>query len=430
MDITSPATGSALSRFRDKSRDEKLRLVAESAGLGEEDLAVLAGGDGGITFERADGMVENAIGTFALPLGVATNFRINGRDVLIPMVIEESSVIAAASNGAKTARAAGGFHASASEQYSIGQIQLLDVADAAAASKKIDAVASELLDIANSKSSTLPKQGRGAKQLTCKTVDAPSGSMLVVELLVDVGDAMGANVTNTMCESVAPRLAELSGGRVLLRILSNYSEQRMAIARAIFPRDAVGGPQVVQDIVAAYEFADNDVYRAVTHNKGVMNGVIAVANALGQDSRAIEAAANAYASKTGRYRPLTSWSVDDRGNLAGVLEMPLAVGIVGGIVKVHPVSRVCMRILGATTAGGLACIMASAGLAQNYAALRALVTDGIQKGHMRLHAKNLALAAGAKLDEIDDIVRDMISQGKVSVQGAKTMLDAKNRRAE
>ena len=421
------AAGSALPRFFEKSREERLRMVAEAAGLDDASLAVLTAGDGGMPFERADKMVENAIGTFSLPLGIATNFRINGRDVLIPMVIEEPSVIAAASKGAKAARASGGFEARAAEQYSLGQIQLLGVVDADAAVKRITAAAQEILDAANSCSRTLQEMGCGAKEIACKTVDAPT-PMLVAELLVDVGDAMGANIINTMCESVAPRLEELSGGRALLRILSNYSERRMVSARATFLQDAVGGQQVVQDMISAYEFADNDIYRAVTHNKGVLNGVIAVANAAGQDSRAIEAAANAYASRTGRYRPLTSWSADARGDLVGTLEMPLAVGVVGGIVGAHPVSRVCMQILGACTAGDLACIMASVGLAQNYAAMRALATDGIQKGHMRLHARNLALAAGAKPEEIDELVREMISGNKISAHGTRELLD-KSRRA-
>ncbi len=421
-DKTTTTGSSAIPGFFEKDRNERLKAVADMADLDDDVLGILSGSDGGIVFEQADRMVENAIGTFALPLGIATNFRINGSDTLVPMVIEEPSVIAAASKGAKTARILGGFEAGAAESYCTGQIQLLGVDDAVGAVGRITAAGQKILDLANSKSATLSKMGKGAKKITCRTIEAPSGPMLVAELLVDVGDAMGANVTNTMCEAVAPVLEEISGGRSLLKILSNYSTQRTAWARATFARDAVGGAQVVDDIILAYEFADNDVYRAVTHNKGVMNGVVAVANATGQDSRAVEAAANAYAARTGRYRSLTEWSRNQNGDLVGSLKLPLAVGVVGGVAGVHPAAKACIRILGARTAGGLACIMVSAGLAQNYSALRALATDGIQKGHMKLHARNLAVAAGARPDEVDRISQEMIVKGQVSMQGAKMLL--------
>ncbi len=413
---------SAIPKFFEKSRKERLDVIANFANLSNEELEILQNDNGGISFDKADKMVENVIGTFSLPLGIATNFKINGKDYLIPMVTEEPSVIAAASKGAKVARIKGGFIVSADESFSIGQIQMLDV-DIPSAILLIKNSTNEILQLANSKSNTLSKMNKGAKEISYKEVDTPSGKMLIVELLIDVGDAMGANVTNTMCEAVSPLIEKITGGRALLRILSNYSTKRMVKAKAVFEKEAVGGEQVVNDIVLAFEFADNDVYRAVTHNKGIMNGTIAVANAVGQDSRAIEAAANAYAAKSGQYRSLSKWSKDDEGNLVGILEMPLSVGIVGGIANVHPVAKVCTKILGVTSAQELACVMAATGLAQNYSAIRALTTEGIQKGHMRLHARNLAAAAGARLDQIDEIVRIMIEEKKISLDRAKELFE-------
>jgi len=413
---------SSISKFFEKSRKERLDVISSFSKLTDEDLSILQNQNGGITYDKADKMVENAIGTFSLPLGVATNFKINGKDYVVPMVIEEPSVIAAASKGAKVARIKGGFTVFADESYSIGQIQILDV-DVDFAIQKIISATDELLTIANSKSNSLPKMNKGAKEITCKTIDAPSGKMLIVELLIDVGDAMGANITNTMCEAVSPLIEKITGGRTLLRILSNYSTRRMVTAKAIFEKEAVGGESVVDNIILAYEFADNDVYRAVTHNKGIMNGTIAVANAVGQDSRAIEAAANAYAAQSGQYRSLSKWSKDDDGNLVGELKIPLSVGIVGGIANVHPIAKVCTKILGASSAQELACVMTATGLAQNYSAIRALSTEGIQKGHMRLHARNLAAAAGADSSQIDEIVKIMIEQKNISLVKAKEILE-------
>ena len=413
---------SSISKFFEKSRKERLDIVANFANLSHEELDILQSNNGGISYDEADKMVENAIGTFSLPLGIATNFKINGKDYIIPMVIEEPSVIAAASKGAKIARIKGGFEVTADESYSIGQIQVLDI-DIPSAIQKINNSSNEILQLANSKSNTLSKMGKGAKEISCKEVDTPSGKMLIVELLIDVGDAMGANITNTMCEAVSPLIEKISSGRTLLRILSNYSTRRIAKAKAVFEKEAVGGEKVVNDIILAFEFADNDVYRAVTHNKGILNGTIAVANAVGQDSRAIEAAANAYATKSGRYRSLSQWSKDNDGNLVGTLEIPLSVGIVGGIVNVHPIAKVCTKILGVSTAQELACVMIATGLAQNFSAIRALATEGIQKGHMRLHARNLAAAAGATSEQIDKIVQKMIEEKKISLDRAKELLE-------
>ncbi len=413
---------SSISKFFEKSRSERLDIIKNFADLSDEEIKILENPNGGISFEKADKMVENAIGTFSLPLGIATNFKINGKDYVIPMVIEEPSVIAAASKGAKVARILGGFEVEADESYSIGQIQMLDV-DNSDAIIKIKNSTDEILKLANSKSNTLSKMGKGAKEVSCKEIETPQGKMLIVELLIDVGDAMGANVTNTMCEGVSPFLEQITGGRSLLRILSNYSTRRMARAKAVFEKDAVGGEDVVDNIISAFQFADNDVFRAVTHNKGIMNGTIAVANATGQDSRAIEAAANAYAANSGRYRSLSKWSKDENGNLVGSLELPLSVGIVGGIANVHPTAKICNKILGVISAQELACIMTATGLAQNYSAIRALSTEGIQKGHMRLHARNLAAAAGAANEQIDKIVQKMIEEKNISLDKAKELVN-------
>jgi hydroxymethylglutaryl-CoA reductase len=409
-----------VSRFFEKDRKERIDIVAKFANLTEQEIHILEG-SGGISFEQADKMVENAIGTFSFPLGIATNFTINKKEYLIPMVIEEPSVIAAASKAAKIAKICGGFAMQNDESYSIGQIQVVNV-DVKSATQKILKSSKEILDLANSKSNTLSKIGKGAKEISCKEIKTDAGPMLIVELLIDVGDAMGANVTNTMCEGVAPLIEQITNGKVILRILSNYSTRRMVVGTATFEKEAVGGQETVDNIVLAYQFAAYDEYRAVTHNKGVMNGIIAVANATGQDTRAIEAAAHAYASKNGRYTSLTQWHKDSDGNLVGKIEIPMSVGIVGGIINVHPTAKICTKILGVQSASELACIIGAAGLAQNFSALRALASEGIQKGHMRLHARNIAAAAGATHDQIDTLVKKMTSEGNISINRAREIL--------
>ena len=387
---------SSIPKFFEKSHEEKLNIISNFSDLTDDEISHLKNATGGIDFEHANKMIENAISTFSLPLGIATNFKINNNDYLIPMVIEEPSVIAAASKAAKIAKIHGGFTAKVEGNISIGQIQIREKmgwGEQVDIKEKILAGSKEILELANSKSNTLTKLGKGAKEILCKEVlsnDRDNGSYMIVELMIDVGDAMGANVTNTMCEAVAPLIEKLTGKTTLLRILSNYSTKRMVTATATFDKDAVGGEQVVNDMISAFDFADNDVYRAVTHNKGVMNGTISVANATGQDSRAIEAAAHAYASHTGRYRSLTKWEKDNSGNLVGTFEIPLSVGIVGGVTKDHPIAKICTKILKLQNVQELACVMASTGLAQNFAAMRALVTEGIQKGHMKLHARKQA----------------------------------------
>ncbi len=408
------------SRFFEKNRKERLDIVSKFANLTQEERQILETA-GGIGFDQADKMVENAIGTFSFPLGIATNFVINKKEYLIPMVIEEPSVIAAASKAAKIAKIHGGFTMKNDESYSIGQIQVVNV-DVKEATSKILQHSGEILELANSKSTTLSKIGKGAKEVTCKEIVTESGPMLIVELLIDVGDAMGANVTNTMCESVAPLIEQITGGKVLLRILSNYSTRRLVSGTATFDKEELGGIAVVENIILAYQFADNDEYRAVTHNKGIMNGIIAVANASGQDTRAIEAAAHAYAARSGKYRSLTQWSKDKDGNLIGQIEMPMSVGIIGGIINVHPMAKVCTKILQVQSASELACVIVAAGLAQNLSAIRALASEGIQKGHMKLHARNVAAAAGAKPDQIDAIASKMAQEGKISINRAKELL--------
>lgn len=412
---------STFSRFFEKNRNERLDIVSKFANLTKEERKTLES-SGGIGFDQADKMVENAIGTFSFPLGVATNFVVNKKEYLIPMVIEEPSVIAAASKAAKIAKIHGGFTMYNDESYSIGQIQLLNVNVKEAASRILQH-SDEVLDLANSKSMTLSKIGKGAKEVSCKEITTDFGPMLIVELLIDVGDAMGANVTNTMCEGVAPLIEKITGGKALLKILSNYSTRRLVSGTAVFDKQELGGDDIVDNIILAYQFADNDEYRAVTHNKGIMNGIIAVANATGQDTRAIEAAAHAYAAKTGKYRSLTQWSKDSDGNLIGKIEVPLSVGIVGGIINVHPTAKVCTKILQIQSASELACVIVAVGLAQNLSAIRALASEGIQKGHMKLHARNIASAAGAEPDQIDEIAEKMTHEGKISINRAKELLE-------
>lgn len=413
---------SAIPKFFEKTRKERLDAIRNFSSLTDEQIKALNLPDGGITFEHADKMIENAFGTFSLPLGVATNFKINDKDYLVPMAIEEPSVIAAASKAAKLARHNGGFSVTANESYSIGQIQIIG-ADADTAISVIKENTLQILELANSKSNTLSKVGKGAKEISCKKIDTDFESMLIAELLIDVGDAMGANLTNTMCEEVAPLIEKLTGAKTLLRILSNYSTRRMVKATAIFDNKLVGGTEVVDNMIHAYQFAKHDVYRAVTHNKGIMNGIISVANATGQDGRAIEAAAHAYAARLGQYRSLSDWHKDTNGNLVATLEIPLSVGVVGGIINVHPIAKICIDILGIHSAKDLACVMVATGLAQNFAAMHALVTDGIQKGHMRLHARNLASAAGAEPRMIDAIVSQMIQEKNISLNRAKQLVE-------
>ncbi len=401
---------------------ERLKTVAEFAGLSEEDVKLLSK-EGNLDFKTADIMIENVIGTMAYPFAVAVNFKINGKDYMVPMVIEESSVVAAASNAARVMRRNGGIKAKATAPVMIGQIQVLDVKDPWYKKMLILEHKDEILDLANKQDPILVKLGGGAKDVEVRVLDSPRGPMMVVHLLVDVRDAMGANAVNTMCEKVAPLIEKITGGRVLLRIISNLADRRIVRAWVKVYKEDIGGEDVVDAIVDAWSFAAADPYRAATHNKGIMNGIIAVALATAQDHRAIEAGAHAYAARNGRYEPLSYWEKDEDGNLVGSIELPLAVGIVGGATKVHPVARVALKILGAKTANELAEVMAAVGLAQNFAALRALATEGIQKGHMKLHARNLAVMAGAEGELIDKVAEIMIKEGKISFVRAKELVE-------
>lgn len=413
---------SRIPSFYNLTPAERLRIVAEWAGLSEEEVRILSA-EGGLPAEIANRMIENFVGFMPLPLGIAVNFLINGRDYLIPMAIEEPSVVAAASNAARLARIRGGFKAGASRPIMIGQVQVVDLEDPFGALLKVLRARDEIARVANSKDPTLVRLGGGVVDVSGRVIDTEAGYMLIVELHVDVRDAMGANAVNTMCEAVAPLIEDITGGRVLLRILSNLAVRRLAWAEAIFDKDAIGGEGVVEAIIKAYILATADPFRAATHNKGIMNGIVAVALATGNDTRAIEAGAHAYAALGGRYRPLTSWWRSEGGDLVGRIELPIAVGIVGGVTAIHPVAKVARKILGVKSAVELAEVMAAVGLAQNFAALRALVTEGIQRGHMKLHARNLAIAAGARGKLVDEVARRMIEEGDIRYDRAKQLVE-------
>lgn len=404
------------------SVERRLQVVKDFAGL-SDDEAEAVHESAGLDLETADRMIENVIGTMKIPLGIAANFLINGRDYLIPMAIEEPSVVAAASNAAKMMRAAGGILAQATQSLMIGQIQVVDVPDLQAARLKILNARRELLKAANEQDPVLVKVGGGARDLEVRVLDTATGPMVVTHLLVDVCDALGSNTVDTMAEAVAPLIEGLTGGRVYLRIVSNLADRRLVQARATVSREALGGEDVVDGIVCAQSFAAADPYRAATHNKGIMNGVVAVALATGNDTRALEAGAHAYAARSGAYKPLTDWRKNGVGNLVGTLEMPMAVGIVGGATKVNPLARAALKILQVQSARQLAEIMGAVGLAQNLAALRALATEGIQRGHMALHARNVAITAGAKEEEINKIVEQMVAEKKIRIDRARELLN-------
>ncbi len=416
------AKSSRIKGFYKLSLDERLKIVAEWAGLSDEEVELLRN-LGNLPEKIADSMIENVIGGMTMPFAVAVNFRINGKDYLVPMVIEETSVVAAASNAAKMLREGDGIIARAGPQEMIGQVMLVNVTAPRYKAMKIIEHKEEILDHARQQDSTLLRLGGGPRDLEVRVLDSKIGPVIVVHLIVDVLDAMGANAVNTMVESIAPLLEKITGGEARLRIISNYATRRIVRAWARTRPENVGGEDIAKKIVEASILADIDPYRAVTHNKGIMNGIIAVALATAQDHRAIEAGAHAYAARTGVYKPLSYWELDEEGYLVGSIELPLQVGIVGGATKVHPISRIALRILGVKTAKELAEIMAAVGLAQNLAALRALVHEGIQKGHMRLHARNLAIMAGAQGELIDKIAERMISEGRIRFDYAKKLLE-------
>ncbi len=412
---------SEISGFYKKTMSERLSIVQRMGNLTEEEARVIAN-TGPLEAEMADRMIENVVGSMPLPLGVAVNFLINDRDYLIPMAIEEPSVVAAASNAAKIARAGGGFRCETTDPVMIGQIQVVDVADPEGAKVAVLEARERILEVCNEKDPVLVKFGGGARDVEARVIDTLQGPMLIVHILVDCRDAMGANAVNTMAEAVAPLVEELSGGRVYLRIISNLAVKRLARARATFTEEAIGGKDVVEGILQAYAFAAADPYRCSTHNKGVMNGVDAVVIATGNDWRAIEAGAHSYAALGGHYKPLTAWEKDQKGNLVGTIELPMAVGLVGGATATHPTAKANVKLLGVKTASELARVIAAVGLAQNFAALRALATEGIQRGHMSLHARNIAIMAGAKVDEVDRVVERLVAQKVIRVDRAQEIL--------
>jgi len=413
---------SRIPEFYKLSPKERMEKVKSIAKLTDEEAALIQC-VGGLKLEQADRMVENVIGAIPTPLGIAVNFLINGKDYLIPMATEEPSVIAAASNAAKMARVKGGFTTSSTEPIMFGQIQVVDLKNPAKAKKAILATKKEILKKANAQDPVLISRGGGAKDLDVKMLKTIAGQMVIVNLHVDCRDAMGANAVNSMAEVVAPLIERISGGKVYLRIISNLATARLARAKAVFAKEVLGGEEVVDGIIKAYAFALSDPYRAATHNKGVMNGITAVVLATGNDTRAVEAGAHAYAALTGKYKPLTTWEKNKNKDLIGKIELPMAVGLVGGATAAHPVARASIKILGAKTARELAEVIAAVGLAQNLAALKALVTEGIQRGHMRLHARNIAATAGATGTLIDKVAERMIEERKIKVDRAKELME-------
>ena len=418
---------SRIEGFYKLSMAERLKAVKEFANLSDEEALALSG-IAGVDPSIPDKMIENAVGSFALPLGIAVNFQINGKDYLIPMAIEEPSVVAAASNSAKMAREKGGFWTSSTQPVMIGQVQVTGVADPSRVKHTILEKKSQILELANKQDPMLLKLGGGAKDLEVRVVKTQRGFNVVVHLLVDVRDAMGANAVNTMAEAVAPMVEKLAGGRVYLRILSNLADHRLARARAVWSKEAVGGEEVVDGIIEAYLFAEADPYRCATHNKGIMNGIDAVVLATGNDTRAIEAGAHAYAARSGSYKPLTVFEKTPEGDLAGTIELPMAVGLVGGATKVHPTAKASIRLLGVKTAQELGEITAAVGLAQNMAALRALATEGIQKGHMTLHAKNIVASVGCPPELVDKVVERIVSEKKIRMDRALEVIEELKRK--
>lgn len=425
---------SRLKGFYRRDVEERLALLQQQVMLSDEEIEILRDG-GGLSLGQADHMIENTVGLYGLPFGIATNFLVNDQDVLVPMVIEEPSVVAGASLAAKLARAGGGFTAEADEPVMIGQIQLVGIHDFEAAQQTILDHKEELISDANTIDPLLIQLGGGVQGIEIRHLDTPLGPMMIVHVLIDVRDAMGANTVNTACEYLAPKLEALTGGTARLRILSNLADRRLARASVAIPEQALAfdtftGEEVARGIEEAWAFAAADPYRAATHNKGIMNGIDALAVATGNDWRAVEAGAHAYAARNGNYTSLSTWRRDSAGFLRGSLELPLALGIVGGATRVHPIAQIALKILGTRTAAELAEVAVSVGLAQNLAALRALATEGIQRGHMTLHARQVAMAAGAVGEEIDVVAKAMIREGAIRVDRAQALLSTARQRSE
>ncbi|MGY5852141.1 MAG: hydroxymethylglutaryl-CoA reductase, degradative [Candidatus Thorarchaeota archaeon] len=411
---------SRIKGFYKLSREERVKKIIELTGIPEDEMAPLAD-PCKVDMTVLDHMIENVVGAMTLPLGIATNFQINTKDYLVPMALEEPSVVAAASNAARMTRPHGGFTAVDTGPVMIAQIQTIDVPTPFVAKQMILEEKESLLELANEQDPILVRFGGGVRDIRVKVIDTKVGPMVIAELLVDTRDAMGANAVNTMAEALAPRIENITGGKVLLRILSNLADLRVVHSRATFDKEMLGGEEVVDGIIAAWAFAEADPYRCSTHNKGIMNGIDAVVIATGNDFRAIEAGAHSYAA-VGGYSSLTKYERDADGNLVGTIEIPMAVGLVGGATKVHPVARASVKILGVETAVELARVITSVGLAQNLAALRALASEGIQKGHMALHARNVAATAGARGEMIEKVAEQLVREKNVKVERAKEIL--------
>ncbi|KON27521.1 3-hydroxy-3-methylglutaryl-CoA reductase [miscellaneous Crenarchaeota group archaeon SMTZ-80] len=412
---------SEISGFYNLNPEERIKLVKDFANLSEEEIELLKN-TGALKIDQANRMIENVIGTMPITLGIATNFFINKKDYLIPMAIEEPSVVAAASNAAKIARVKGGFAATSSRPIMIGQIQIVGIINPYSSRMEILAHKKSILKKANEQDPILVSKGGGAIDLTAKVLDTKVGPMVIVEIHVDCRDAMGANAVNTMAEAISPLIEEITGGKVYLRIISNLATERLARAKATFTKEALGN-DVIEGILNAYAFALADPYRCATHNKGIMNGISSIVLATGNDTRAVEAGAHAYAARSGKYQPLTYWEKDNDGNLVGTIEVPTAVGLIGGATAIHPIAKIAIKILSVKSASELGEVMASVGLAQNLAALRALAFEGIQKGHMKLHARNIAHMAGARGDVIDTIAEKMVQMRKIRLDLASQLLE-------
>ena len=413
---------SVVSGFYKLSPKERLTFVKEFAGLSDEECALLRN-TGSLPLDLANRMIENVVGAMPVPLGIGVNFQINKRDYLIPMAIDEPSVVAAASYAAKMARQGEGFYTSSTPPIMIGQIQAVDIKDPYAARMQVIQAKEEILKKANDQDPMLVSVGGGAKDLDAKVIHTTEGPMLITELHVDCRDAMGANAVNTMAEAVAPIIERVTDGRVYLRIISNLATKRLARAWCIVPKEAIGGEDIVDGIVNAYAFATSDPYRAATHNKGILNGIIAVIIATCNDHRAIEAGAHAYAVRNGYYTTLSTWEKKENGDLVGSIELPMAVGLIGGAVRTHPIAKIALKILGVKTANEFAEVLAAVGLAQNLGALRALAHEGIQRGHMSLHARNIAVAAGATGELIDLVAEKMVEERKIRMDRAKDLIE-------
>jgi len=412
---------SELSGFYKLPVQERIKTIKEYAGLTDQETDLLRQ-SGALQLETANRMIENVIGVMPVPMGVAVNFLVNDKDRLVPMAIEEPSVVAAASNAARMARGKGGFRTVSTDPIMIGQIQIVGMHDVHRARFEILAQKDAILKHANNQDPVLVSLGGGARDLEVRVIETMLGKMVIAELMVDCRDAMGANAVNTMAEAVAPLVEQISGGRVYLRIISNLAVRRLTYAKAIFDKELLGGEEVVDGIINAYAFANADPFRCATHNKGIMNGVTAVVLASGNDTRAIEAGAHAYAARSGHYTPLSTWEKTKNGDLVGTLEMPMAIGIVGGATASNPMAKLALKIMGIKSAKELAEVIVSVGLAQNLAALRALAAEGIQRGHMSLHARNIAISAGASGDLIDKISAQMVAERMVRLDRAKELL--------